>query len=70
MSGWRNGLDLVGKGASDGGSVDVDFGDDALYASYTLRIVYQVDGQKIKVLIIAVGPRRNSEVYASAEKRT
>ena len=33
---WRrNGRDLVGKGASDGGSVDVDFGDDALYASYT-----------------------------------
>ena len=35
MSWRRNGLDLVGKGASDGGSVDVDFGDDALYASYT-----------------------------------
>jgi hypothetical protein len=33
----RNGLVLVGKGASDGGSVDVDFGDDALYASYTRR---------------------------------
>ena len=29
MSWWRNGLDLVGKGASDGGSVDVDFEDDA-----------------------------------------
>jgi hypothetical protein len=28
-------LGLAGKGASDGGSVDVDFGDDALYASYT-----------------------------------
>lgn len=33
------------------------------------RIVYQVDGQAIRVLIIAVGPRRNSEVYSSAEKR-
>jgi hypothetical protein len=28
----------VGKGASDGGSVDVDFGDDAIYASYTRGI--------------------------------
>jgi hypothetical protein len=33
---WRrNGLGLVGKGASDGGSVDVDFGDDTLYGYYT-----------------------------------
>jgi hypothetical protein len=28
---------LVGKGASDGGSVDVDFGDDTLYGYYTLQ---------------------------------
>jgi hypothetical protein len=35
---WRrNGLELVGKGASDGGSVDVDFGDDTLYGYYTLQ---------------------------------
>jgi hypothetical protein len=27
----QNGLDLAGKGLSDGGSVDVDFGDVALY---------------------------------------
>jgi cation diffusion facilitator family transporter len=30
-----SGLTLPGKGASDGGSVDVDFGDDAVYAPYT-----------------------------------
>jgi hypothetical protein len=30
---------LVGKGASDGGSVDVDFEDDALYAPYAYPIV-------------------------------
>jgi hypothetical protein len=33
---WRrNGLELVGKGVSDGGSVYVDFRDCALYPSYT-----------------------------------
>jgi mRNA interferase RelE/StbE len=33
------------------------------------RIVYRVNAQTIEVLIIAVGPRRNAEVYESAEKR-
>ncbi len=33
------------------------------------RIVYRVNAQAIAVLVIAVGPRRNAEVYASAEKR-
>jgi hypothetical protein len=33
---WRrNGLKLVGKGDSDGDSMDVDFGVDVLYAYYT-----------------------------------
>ena len=27
-----------------------------------LRIVYRVDGDRVEVLIVAVGPRRNSEV--------
>ena len=41
---WRrNGLEFVGKGASDGGSVDVDFGDDTLYGSYTR---YKLDSPK------------------------
>jgi hypothetical protein len=31
----RNGLVLVGKGLIDGSSVEVDFRDDALYATYT-----------------------------------
>ncbi len=33
------------------------------------RIVYQVDKGKIRVLIVAVGMRRDSEVYQLAEKR-
>ena len=33
------------------------------------RIVYQVKAETIKVLIVAVGQRRDSEVYAAAEKR-
>ena len=31
----RSGLYLAARGASDGGSVDVSFGDDALYAPYS-----------------------------------
>ncbi len=33
------------------------------------RIVYRVDGKKIEVLIIAVGMRRDDEVYELAEDR-
>lgn len=33
------------------------------------RIIYQVDKGKIRVLIIAVGIRRDNEVYEMAEKR-
>jgi mRNA interferase RelE/StbE len=33
------------------------------------RIVYRVDKGKIEVLIIAVGMRRDDEVYEKAEKR-
>jgi mRNA interferase RelE/StbE len=34
-----------------------------------VRIVYRVDAGIVEVLIIAVGPRRNSEVYRTARKR-
>jgi len=34
------------------------------------RIVYRVDGARIEVLIIAVGARRDSEVYDLANKRS
>jgi hypothetical protein len=35
---WRrNGLELVGKGASDGGSVGIDFRDCALYPDYIIE---------------------------------
>ena len=34
-----------------------------------IRIVYHVDGKRVEVLIIAVGSRRDSEVYATATKR-
>ncbi|HAD03488.1 MAG: plasmid stabilization protein [Desulfuromonadales bacterium GWC2_61_20] len=34
-----------------------------------VRIVYRVDGGIVEVLIIAVGPRRNDEVYRTARKR-
>lgn len=34
-----------------------------------LRIVYRVEKQRIEVLIIAVGMRRDEEVYHKAEKR-
>lgn len=33
------------------------------------RIVYRVDGRAIQVLIVAVGARRDEEVYGAAEKR-
>ena len=33
------------------------------------RIVYKVDRGKIEILIIAVGMRRDDEVYEKAEKR-
>lgn len=33
------------------------------------RIIYRVDGKAIEVLIIAVGARRDEEVYSAAEKR-
>jgi len=33
------------------------------------RIVYRVDGQAIQVLIVAVGARRDKEVYDAAERR-
>jgi hypothetical protein len=31
---------LVGKGRVNGGSIDVDFSDDALYADYTLPSLF------------------------------
>jgi len=34
-----------------------------------MRIVYRVIETNIEVLIVAVGPRRNEEVYKRAEKR-
>ena len=34
-----------------------------------VRIVYRVDAGIVEVLIIAVGPRRNDEVYRTAHKR-
>lgn len=33
------------------------------------RIVYRVDGKRIEVLVIAVGLRRDDEVYEKAQKR-
>ena len=33
------------------------------------RIVYRVNVQAIEVFIVAIGMRRNDEVYAAAEKR-
>lgn len=35
-----------------------------------LRIVYRVDGVKIQVFVIAVGKRRDDEVYELAVSRT
>jgi len=34
-----------------------------------VRVVYRVDAGIVEVLIIAVGPRRNEEVYRTARKR-
>lgn len=34
------------------------------------RIVYQVDGRAVLVLVIAVGPRRKDAAYRQATKRT
>jgi mRNA interferase RelE/StbE len=34
-----------------------------------VRIVYRVHADSIEVLIVAVGPRRNEEVYRTAAKR-
>ena len=51
MSWWRNGLDLVGKGANDGGSVDVDFGDDTLYGYYTPSDRAHIGNGKLSTLI-------------------
>ena len=33
------------------------------------RIVYRVDGKAIQVLIVAVGARRDKEMYDAAERR-
>ncbi len=35
----------------------------------TIRIVYRVNADAIEVLIVAVGQRRDAEVYAAAEQR-
>lgn len=34
-----------------------------------VRIVYRVDAGIVEVLIVAVGPRRNDEVYRTARRR-
>ena len=34
-----------------------------------VRIVYRVNADIVEVLIVAVGPRRNDEVYRTARKR-
>jgi mRNA interferase RelE/StbE len=34
-----------------------------------MRIVYRVNADKIEVLVVAVGMRRNLEVYLKAERR-
>jgi len=33
------------------------------------RIIYKVNGDRVEVLILAVGPRRDNEVYANTGKR-
>ena len=33
------------------------------------RIVYKIVEDKIEILVIAVGPRRNDEIYKTARKR-
>ncbi len=37
--------------------------------SGSYRIVYKIDGEKIEVLVLAIGPRHNKEVYNLASKR-
>ncbi len=34
-----------------------------------IRIVYEVFHGEVRILVIAVGPRRNSEIYSHAKKR-
>jgi len=34
-----------------------------------IRIIYKVIQERIEVIVVAVGPRRNDEVYKTAEKR-
>lgn len=34
-----------------------------------VRIVYRVNSEFVEVLIVAIGPRRDDEVYRSARKR-
>lgn len=34
-----------------------------------IRIVYRTDGKRVEVLIIAIGARRDDEVYQAAESR-
>ncbi len=34
-----------------------------------VRIVYRVHAETVEVLIVAVGPRRNDEVYRAARRR-
>lgn len=35
-----------------------------------IRIVYRVDGKRVEVLIIAIGARRDDEVYQAASYRS
>lgn len=35
-----------------------------------VRIVYRVNAEIIEILILAVGPRRDEEIYRTARKRT
>jgi mRNA interferase RelE/StbE len=34
-----------------------------------IRIIYQVDGGTVQVLVVAIGPRRNDAVYGIARQR-
>ncbi len=33
------------------------------------RIIYKVDGKRVHILVLAVGPRRDKEAYKNAGKR-
>ncbi len=35
-----------------------------------IRIVYRVDGKRVELLIVAIGARRDDEVYQTAESRS